>query len=174
MGVLEKLEQRTLALTSHLWWEVDKYMYQTPINENNVLANFKEEINSILNKDSNVSIGVEKIMLKFADIDIAKYYLANNVKMGGNFLTVSLYNYGYMNLIFITIFMAILYVIIIKNFISSIVRRDIIGMILMYRLLIFYEAYLWTSGTVTDFFSIENLIIFILYKIWMYLPRKVY
>ena len=175
MTALDKFQQRTLALTSHLWWATDYYVSRNKMTQKEITQNIFSEINSVINhmKNTDTASGIAKIMLRLGDINISKYYLENNIRMGGTFLTVSLYNTGYMVTIIYTIIMATIYFIIVKSLIIQIHKKDIIGMFLIYKIMVFFESYLWNSGTLVDFFNIKNLLFVILFGMWSLLPRKI-
>lgn len=170
LTIREKIKSRTFALTSHIWWVTDAYREKTDISIDEVINNFEQNVGFIIRGESvySTNIGVAKLMNKFAPSIITEYYLSNNVRMGASFITVSIYEYGYIITIFIIIICALIYSKLLIQFGKGLETGDAIEIILYNRLIIYFETYLWATGTITEFINTESIIIIcflIFYKI---------
>ena len=173
---LDLFKNRVFALTSHFWWVTENYVRENPVTYDDATNNFQSNFNYMLNGESVFSknTGVVKLMYKFTNDYAANYYVSHNTRMATNFITTSLYDYGYIFTIFVVIGCAALYSYLISSYSKAIRTADVIELILSFKLLIYYETFLWASGTINEFFNKENLVIFIFLLIYKKLNKKQY
>lgn len=157
----EQLSNRTFALTSHLWWITENYREKNSIKLEEIFSNLGYNLNSIIENKSvfDNKLGVVKIMFKFAPQDIAKYYVEHDTRMATGFITTHLYDYGYIFTIIFVVIFAIFYRYLIDNFCIALCSGNVVNIVIINKLLVYYQTFLWNSGTVTEFFNYENLIL---------------
>lgn len=171
---VDQLNSRIFALASHTWWVVDNYAINNQLNSNQIYDNFTTNLSAVINEKSpyNSNIGVAKIMYKFAPLHTTEFYLANNTRMGATFITTSVYDYGYVITIFIVIIFALFASKITLLFSNGLINKNVIEIILSYKLLIYLNLFLWSTGTITDFFNRENFIIIAILILYYYIAGR--
>lgn len=170
--IKEKFESRTLALTSHFWWITDNYRINNEIELNTISDNFDKNIVSIFNNDYYPSTGVVKLMYKFAPSNIVSNYLSNNILMGANFITVSIYDYGYILTIIVVILIAYIYSLILNYLRRGFISGNVLEIVLTYRLLTYLDVFAWKTGSISDFLNFKNIIIILIVIIYELLITK--
>lgn len=161
-NIMQKIIDRSFGMTSHLHWATISHLEKT--SNINYLENIGNEISGVKEGASvyDPKYGVSKLMVNLADKNISYGYLANNTRMGSTFITVSLFNCGYILTIFIVIAFAFVYAFLIKSLFLSIVSNNILKSLLLYKLTIFYRVFIFNSGSLIDFFNYKNLIVILL------------
>lgn len=156
-----RIIDRAFGMTSHIHWGVINYLNNT--NYVDYWSNMKNEFESIINQASiyDNNYGIARVMYNVADPVISKGYLERNTRMGSTFITIFLFNYGYILTIIFCIIFAIIYANIIKLLYYSILKQQIIKTILIYKIYIFYNMFIFKTGTLVDFFNTKNLFVII-------------
>ena len=174
LAVKDKLFSRVFALTSHFWWVTDEYRISNKISSGEIVQNFKDLIKYTIHQEDVYSgnVGVTKLMYKFAPATTTYFYLKDHVRMGASFITVSVYDFGYIITFFIVILCAFIYSKLINSYGKSLRNCDFFEIILYNRLLIYFEVFLWSTGTITEFLNAESVAIIIVLLIYNIIKKR--
>lgn len=158
------LMKRTLGLSNHLIWSVKNYFDNGyTLSTNEIIKNFSNEISTIFIQPSNTNVnyGVAKLMSYFGDPATVKWYLQNQTRMGGSFITVFYFNCGPFVTSGIGCLLAIFLEKLIRIYVEALSNKSIVEIILSTKILYSYYAFLWNSGSLSDLFTIGNIIVII-------------
>lgn len=172
MNAIDKMKTRIFALTSHLWWAADITRNSHSLSIDEMINNGSEIFISIVNRSKIENVGVSKLMKLYGEKNITNYYFENNVKMGATFITTTLYDFGYIITFFVVIFFAIVYSLIIKSFSKSILNSNVLEIMILYKILVYLETFMWGTGTISDFINLENLILIVIFITYKMLVKK--
>ncbi|WP_152595761.1 DUF6418 domain-containing protein [Bifidobacterium mongoliense] len=159
----QALLERQFLLSGHMWWAVAS---DTRVSGNPFPSNYSELRSVFLQKDIyNPDSGVYGLMQKYSQSDIVENYISHKVRFSANFFAVSLFYNGIIITVIAIAINAIILVTFLKLFSDDAIHQRSLAFVILFRIFQIFSTYVTGSGTLTEFYRINVLLLISIYFI---------